>query len=57
MEPLHERCVVTYEIEFYYLDGASLFQEFMVRLVHNSHPAFTEPAFKNILTLEGNVAR
>ena len=56
VKPLHERCVVTDEIEFYCLDGASGFQEFVVGLVDDTHPAFTEPGFKNVLTLEGNAA-
>ena len=38
MEPLHERCVVTYKFEFDCLDGASGFQEFVVCLIDNSHP-------------------
>src|SRR5689334_8531481 len=56
MKPLHEGCVVTDEIEFNRLDGASGFQKFVMRLVDNSHPAFTEPAFEHVLTIERNAA-
>jgi hypothetical protein len=56
MKPLHKRCVVTDEIEFDCLDGASSFQELVVGLIDDSHPAFAEPGFKNILTLERNAA-
>src|SRR5689334_4481124 len=52
MEPLHERGVVTDEIEFDCLDGASGLEEFVMRLVDNSHPAFAEPAFKYVLAIE-----
>jgi hypothetical protein len=56
MEPLYERWIITDEFRFDCLDGASGFQEFVMRLVDNSHPAFTEPVFKNILAIEGNAA-
>jgi len=57
MEPLHKRGVVTDELGFDCLDGASRFQEFVMGLVDNSHPAFTEAAIEHILTLERDVAR
>src|ERR1700754_4521271 len=56
VEPLPERGVVTNEIEFYYLDCASCFQKLVGSLIKNSHPAFAEPVFKNILPFEEKVA-
>src|SRR5690349_739417 len=52
MKPLRERRVVTDELGFYDLDRASCFQESMMGFVDNSHPAFAEPAFENILPFQ-----